>query len=380
MEKSSYKSMEKLFLKITEFVEECETAYGLKVVYNGRISLRTLKRLRKKLCRIKAEEGIVFVYGSGKRRSALQKSVEQLEGYMGRLKRYIKDLHVCGERNSYSKTDPDATFMRMKEDAMLNGQLKPAYNVQHGVDAEYITWVDISSHPTDTLTLIPFLKDMEEHLPFRYADITADAGYESEENYVFIEENGQTAYIKPQNYEISKKRTYKTDISRRENMEYHGETDCYICKNGKSLTARYDKRSKSKSGYISTVTVYECEDCGGCPYKKECIRGNNCKIPLEERTKRINVSKVMKQKRQECLERITNEYGSQLRMNRSIQAEGSFADVKEDMNFRRYLYRGKKNVLAQSILLAIGRNFHKLHHKIQSGRTGNHLFETKKTA
>lgn len=317
--KAVTKSMEKLFLKITEFVEECETAYGLKVVYKGRISLRTLKRLRKKLCRI-------------------------------------------------------------KEDAMLNGQLKPAYNVQHGVDAEYITWVDISSHPTDTLTLIPFLKDMEEHLPFKYAEITADAGYESEENYVFIEGNGQTAYIKPQNYEISKKRTYKTDISRRENMEYHEETDCYICKNGKSLTARYDKRSKSKSGYISTVTVYECEECGGCPYKKECIRGNNCKIPLEERTKRINVSKVMKQKRQECLERITNEYGSQLRMNRSIQAEGSFADVKEDMNFRRYLYRGKKNVLAQSILLAIGRNFHKLHHKIQSGRTGNHLFEMKKTA
>lgn len=116
---------------------------------------------------------------------------------MERLKRYIKNLHVCGERNSYFKTDPDATFMRMKEDAMLNGQLKPAYNVQHGVDAEYITWVDISSRPTDTLTLIPFLKDMEEHLPFKYEEITADAGYESEENYVFIEGNGQASYIKP---------------------------------------------------------------------------------------------------------------------------------------------------------------------------------------
>lgn len=377
--KAVTKNMEKLFLKITELVEVCETAYGLKVVYNGKISLRTLKRLRKKLYRIKMEEGIVFVYGTGKRKTALQKSLEQLEGYIERMKRYIKNLHVCGERNSYSKTDPDATFMRMKEDAMLNGQLKPAYNVQHGVDAEYITWVDISSHPTDPLTLIPFLKDMEGHLPFKYEEITADAGYESEENYVFIDGNRQTAYIKPQNYEISKKRTYKADISRRENMEYCEETDCYICKNGKVLTARYDKRSKSKSGYISIVTVYECEDCKGCPYKKECIRGNNCKTPLEARTKRLNVSKVMKQKRQECLERITSEYGTQLRMNRSIQAEGSFADVKEDMNFRRYLYRGKKNVLAQSILLAIGRNFNKLHHKIQSGRTGTHLFEMKKT-
>jgi hypothetical protein len=103
-------------------------------------------------------------------------------------------------------------------------------------------------------------------------------------------------------------------------------------------------------------------------------------MPLQERTKQLQVSKLMNEKRQEDLERIISEYGTQLRMNRSIQAEGSFADVKEDMNFRRYLYRGKKNVLAQSILLAIGRNMNKLHHKIQSERTGTYLFELKKTA
>ena len=101
---------------------------------------------------------------------------------------------------------------------------------------------------------------------------------------------------------------------------------------------------------------------------------------MEERNKRLNVSKVMKQKRQETLERITTEYGTQLRMNRSIQAEGSFANVKEDMNFRRYLYRGKDNVLAQSLILAIGFDMNKLHHKIMSGRTGTHLFELNQTA
>ena len=74
---------------------------------------------------------------------------------------------------------------------------------------------------------------------------------------------------------------------------------------------------------------------------------------------------------------ITSEYGAMLRMNRSIQAEGSFADVKEDMNFRRYLYRGKANALAESIILSMGRNINKLHCRIQSGRTGTHLFELK---
>jgi hypothetical protein len=210
---------------------------------------------------------------------------------------------------------------------------------------------------------------MEEHLPFKYQEIVADAGYESEEAYVFIEGNGQESYLKPQNYEISKTRKYRKDISRRENMEYDAERDEYICTNGRRLKALYDRRSKSRNGYVSTVTVYECEDCHGCPYKGQCIHGNNCKTPMEERNKRLNVSKVMKEKRQETLERITTEYGTQLRMNRSIQAEGSFAVIKEDMNFRRYLYRGKENVLAQSTLLAIGFDINKLHHKIMSGRT-----------
>ena len=99
---------------------------------------------------------------------------------------------------------------------------------------------------------------------------------------------------------------------------------------------------------------------------------------MEERQKKLYVSKKMKEKRRETLERITSDYGKQLRMNRSIQVEGSFANIKEDMEFRRYLYRGKEKVTAQSILLAIGYNIKKLHHKIQSGRTGQHLFPLKR--
>lgn len=134
---------------------------------------------------------------------------------------------------------------------------------------------------------------------------------------------------------------------------------------------------KTRNGYVSTVTIYECENCQGCPYKDKCIHGNNCKTPMEERNKRLNVSKVMKEKREETMERITTEYGTQLRMNRSIQVEGSFAVIKEDMNFRRYLYQGKENVLAQSVLLAIAYNINKLQFKIQGGRTGQFLTELK---
>ena len=100
------------------------------------MKIKHLKKLRKKLYALKQSENVVFVHGIGKRKTPLQKSIEVLEEYLSKLKEYNKKIHICGERNSYSKTDHDATFMRMKEDAMGNGQLKPAYNLQHGVDAE----------------------------------------------------------------------------------------------------------------------------------------------------------------------------------------------------------------------------------------------------
>ncbi|WP_027204850.1 IS1182 family transposase [Butyrivibrio fibrisolvens] len=378
--KAVTKNMAKLAEKICMFCAECEELYDFKVVYKDQISLRTLKRLRKKLYKIKKDEAIEFVHGIGKRKTMLQRSIEKLEEYTEKLKEYTNKLYKCGRRNSYSKTDNDATFMRMKEDAMLNGQLKPAYNLQHGVDAEYVTWLDIYPNPTDTLTLIPFLKDMEEHLPFKYKNIVADAGYESEENYVFIENNDQTGYIKPQNYELSKTRKFKKDISKRENMDYDSETDSYTCKNGKKLLAVSKRKQKTATSYQREVTIYECESCHECPFKKDCIKGNNCKTPFEDRKKVLSVSRKMEEKRAECLERITSDYGTQLRMNRSIQAEGSFANVKEDMNFRRYLYKGSENVLAQSTLLAIAFDINKLHHKIMSERTGTHLFELKKVS
>ena len=375
--KAVTKSQAKLLEKIERFTAECEDLYGIRIVYNDKIDIGTLKRLRKELMKIGDEEGIAFVKGAGHRKSQLQKTVEELDEYMRRLSDYKEKLETLGTRNSYSKTDPDATFMRMKEDAMRNGQLKPAYNIQHGVDSEYITWVDISAHPTDTRTLIPLLKDMEKHLSFKYTEIVADAGYESEENYAFLEGNGQLSFIKPTNYEISKTRRYRKDISRAENMAYDKERDLYICHAGKELPVLYERNPKNESGYRRRITIYGCSDCGGCPYKSDCIHGNNCNTPMEERNKTIQVSKKMLEYRKKDLERITGEYGTLLRVNRSIQAEGSFADVKEDMNFRRYLYRGKKNALAQSIILAMGRNISKLHFRIQAGRTGLHLFKLK---
>ena len=303
--KAVTKNQAKLLQKLADFVAECELLYDIKIVYGNTIKIRHVKKLRKKLYALKETENIVFVHGIGKRKTSLQKSIETLESYLNRLKKYNQQIHICAERNSYSKTDHDATFMRMKEDAMGNGQLNPA------------------------------------------------------------------------NYEISKTRKYKNDIGKIENMEYDVKKDIYTCRNGKKLGVDHIRHSKSKTGYVSEKTIYKCEDCNGCPYKSECIKGNNCKTPLEERTKTLQVAKTFLKHRKEDLDRILSEEGILFRTNRSIQAEGSFGDLKQDMQFRRYLSKGNANVLAESTLLAMARNINKLHNKIQNGRTGTHLFSIK---
>lgn len=141
--------------------------------------------------------------------------------------------------------------MRMKEDAIKNGQLKPAYNIQFGVDSEYVVWITAGSQPTDTTTLISFLEDSNQTVDHVYPNVVAESGYESEENYLYLKIKFQTAYIKPSNYEQSKTREYKADIGRRENMLYDPVSDSYLCSNHKKLIKTGTRKTRSKTGYIS---------------------------------------------------------------------------------------------------------------------------------
>jgi transposase len=190
----------------------------------------------------------------------------------------------------------------------------------------------------------------------------ADAGYESEENYRFLEGTEQKPFIKPQAYEGMKKKSFKNDISKRENMSYDKKTDEYTCHNNKRLKPIGTKTRKSKSGYQAEVTIYECESCEGCQFKAKCTKAKG--------NKQIQVSKEFIEQRQKSLENITSDEGILLRMNRSIQVEGTFGVLKEDHGFRRFLTRGKENVKTEFTLLCFGYNVSKLHNKIQNNRCG----------
>ena len=307
-----------------------------------------------------------FVYGRGKRKSQLQKDIETLSEYMRKNEKYEKYNKTFDGRNSFSKTDPDATFMRMKDDHMRNSQLKPGYNVQLGVEGEYITGVDVSSERSDQLALIPLLENMEQHIG-QYDDVTCDAGYESEENYTYFENKKQGCYIKPQNYERSKTRKFKNDMNLRENMPYDGDLDEYICQNNKKLKAVYTGKRKSTSGFESEITYYECENCAGCVYKGNCTRAKG--------NRKMSISKKFIKQREKSLARITSPEGVLLRINRSIQSEGAFGVLKQDYGFRQFLLRGNKKVKTEVLLMAMAYNINKLHRKIQDNRTGSTLHQ-----
>jgi transposase len=354
--KSTTKYETRLAEKLTKLAAELSAKHGL------------LAETPEELLRaLEAQVTSPFVHGRGKRKSEQQRDIELLRELLGRRDKYAGYQDTFKGRNSFSKTDPDATFMHMKEDHMRNSQLKPGYNIQFGVEGEYVTGVLVSSERSDQLTLIPLLNSMETHLGKSYADVTADAGYESEENYTYFEDKPTECYIKPQNYERSKTKRFKSNMALRENMAYDVEKDEYTCQAGKKLRVIYVGNRKSKSGFKSKVTYYECENCADCPNRKKCTRSKG--------NRKLQVSKKFIEQRQQSLERITSEKGVMLRMNRSIQSEGAFGVIKQDYGFRQFLLRGNRKVLAEIFLLAMGYDINKLHNKIQQNRTGRQLFE-----
>lgn len=251
---------------------------------------------------------------------------------------------------------------------MRNGQLKPGYNVQIAVESEYIVGVGLFPNPTDTLTLIPFLERIQQGSKRKYENIIADSGYASEENYTYLEQQGQKAYIKPADHGVRKKKKFKNDRYRIENMHYDEEKDCYICPNGKALNYAYDSHSKTASGYTVTQKNYVCESCSGCPHRDKCFKG-------QYENRKIGLSQVMAKQKEKAEQIIASDDGIILRMNRSIQVEGAFGVLKEDYAFRRFLTGGKHKTQTQFLLLSFAFNIQKLCNRLNSGRFHMPLFE-----
>jgi hypothetical protein len=237
---------------------------------------------------------------------------------------------------------------------MGNDQLLPAYNVQVGVADEYIAVVDVNQYRSDMDCFIPLMNKFQNIYGFYPKYPVADAGYGSYNNYIFCEQHGMEKYMK---FPMFKKETtdkkYHEDPFRAVNFPI-GEDGIMRCPNGKSFYLQYRKNVKGNK-YGRQEEVYQCEDCSGCPYAEQCKKTD------KNRTVRLNHE--LTSMHQEVIENLESIKGALLRMNRSIQAEGTFGIMKNDRWYKRIVRRGIKSVLLEVFLVSIGHNLYKYHNK-----------------
>ena len=221
--KATEKSRYRLYGKITASLQEIQESLsytGIRIETNTEYTPEGLETILDRyayICRIDESR---FVYGKGYRKSTEQRQYEALKGYIRKLKEYVQKIRICGEeRNSYSKTDHDATFMRVKTDYMGNDQLLPAYNVQLAVADEYIVAADVLQYRSDMDCFIPLMERFHRLYGFYPRYPVADAGYGSYNNYLYCEEHGMEKYMKFAMYEKEiKDETYRSDPFRSVNF------------------------------------------------------------------------------------------------------------------------------------------------------------------
>ena len=358
--KGTEKSRFRLYAKISTLLEEINgmlNCSGVKTEINSEYAPEYLELLLDKLHEIWNLDEERFVHGRGHHKSPEQRNYEKLKVYLNKLKEYGKKLRICGEnRNSYSKTDHSATFMRIKKDYMGNDQLLPAYNIQVGVADEYIAVLDVNQYRSDMDCFVPLLEKFYEHHGIYPKYPVADAGYGSFNNYLYCSEHGMEACMKyPMFLKDTTDKKYQQDPFRVVNFKTAAD-GTLICPNGKHFRFLYRKNIRGNR-YGRQEEIYECEECSGCPYAEQCKKTPH--------NRRVSLNRELTKIHKEVKGRLTDTHGFLLRQNRAIQAEGTFGVMKNDREYDRIVRRGMDSVKMEVFLVSIGFNLYKYHRKQQ---------------
>ena len=283
----------------------------------------------------------------------LAKAVKKLENdYLPRQKKYEEQEKKLGDRNSYSRTDEDATFMRMKGEGRGKVWPKPGYNVQIGTENQFVVGFSVHQRAGDTSCLVPHLEQVKEQLGRLPENVIADGGYGSEENYTYLEKAEVGTYVKYNTFHLEQKEKYKQNPFRVENLMYNQERDEFICPANKRLVYRETSLRITENGYLTERRHYECEDCQGCPMKPQCTRAAG--------NRRIQVSFRLKEMREKAMRNLLSDQGEALRSRRGVEVESVFGRLKHNWGFRRFLLRGKEKVKIEWGLLSIAHNMAKI--------------------
>ncbi|WP_026775472.1 IS1182 family transposase [Polaribacter sp. Hel_I_88] len=269
------------------------------------------------------------------------------------LAKYEKQEAILQGRNSYSKTDNDATFMRMKDDHMQNGQLKPAYNIQASTNNQYLTNYTLAQTTADTTTLKEHLNNHIENYDQTPETLTADAGYGSEENYTDLEDKEITAFVK-YNYfhkeQLDKKRG-KTNPFHPNELHYNREKDLYYCPIGQEMKLIDTYKRNTKNGFIQEIHRYQAQNCKGCPLRTLCHKSKTNRV-IER-----NYNLIRLKSKAKIL--LNSEQGIAKRKQRCWDVEAVFGNIKQNMNFKRFMLRGTRKVNVEIGLIAMAHNLKK---------------------
>ena len=296
-----------------------------------------------------------FVHGKGKHKTQLQRLYERVKECYNKLKEYSRKIAVCGEeRNSYSKTDHDATFMRFKKDHMKNDQLLPGYNLQMVVCDEFIAHYGVFAYASDMDCFQPLMEGFFKRYGKYPRYPLADAGYGSFNNYLYCELHNMEKYMKFTMYEKETKDSkYRDDPYRACNFDIDHE-GYMICPNGKRFHFLRSAPVKGNN-FGRTEEYYRCEDCTDCPYREKCHKSKDDRV--------VRINEELTQFHNEVLANLNCVHGALLRMNRSIQAEGTFGEIKWNRGYKRIRRRGIEGVILELGLISCGFNLHKYHTK-----------------
>ena len=291
------------------------------------------------------------------KRSQWKKPVKAIrEDFLPRLEKYRQHHEIFGDRNSFSKTDPDATFMRMKDDHMKNGQLKAAYNVQMATENQFILYYSMHQRPTDTRCFIPHLEKLADSSLPMPKTVIADAGYGSEENYLYAlgdEKEPRFDFLIPYGmYLKEKSQSYKKNIKHAKNWTYLEEEDCFICPNGRRVAFKKYLNKTNASGYEQSLKIYECEDCSDCPLKALCTKAKG--------NRQVQWNPIYEEMKAKAKAALEDESKTQIYAQRKIDVESVFGHIKGNRSFRRFLLRGLEKVHTEFGIVALAHNLLKV--------------------
>ena len=346
--KATKTNRDKLDLKVKSILREAERVLNMELKDESD-NVMTAEEMQKRTDDILAqmdEKGI-----SDKK---LLKEISKVkEEAVPKMTEYEEKLEIVGERGSYSKTDKDATFMRMKEDAMNNGQTKPGYNVQIATENQFITNYGLYHQANDQGTMIPFLESFNERYGTQSTTVCADSGYGSEMNYEYMISHRITPFVKYNMFHAEMKRKRRNNPFIVENLFYNKESDYYVCPMGQHLKFVNQTKERSDLGYESAKSVYRAKDCSRCPLRSMCYKGKH-------NARTIEVNHRNNELRAMARELLTSNEGLMHRSRRPIEPEAVFGQIKYDNHFKRFSYRGKRLVSAEFATIAVAHNIRKM--------------------